>query len=111
MKAAVSQVRPYELLVTHLAVKALESSPDLPVQVLPRHVLLLHELDEPVDVPISVCNVLGYHTAVEVYEDLGLGTHHPFSLLYCEELCTVHTTEELLVVTRLLAFIIILQTL
>jgi len=59
---------------------------ELEEDLFPGEVLLLSQVhNEFVDVPRSVGYMLGYDRAMEVYEDLGFGAHHPVALLEGEE--------------------------
>ena len=58
VEAAMTILRSYEVPITNLAVECLYSTPHLPVDVFPRDVLLPHELNEPIHVPVSVCDML-----------------------------------------------------
>jgi hypothetical protein len=89
----------------------LQAAPDLPVNVFPRDALLLHELNEPIDIPVPISHVLSYHYSVEVNEDLRLGTDHPLSLVQCEQGTAIDAAVELGVrgLRALLAVLLILR--
>lgn len=75
-----------ELGLTNSAFKSDQARPDFPVDVLPLDLLLVvHKLDEAIQVKEPVWHVLSYHLTVEVNEDLGVRAHHPLVLLTCIE--------------------------
>jgi hypothetical protein len=61
MEATESQIRSYKFLVAGRAFERHKSSPYLPVDFLPRYVLFLEKLNEPIDVPVSICYMLRNH--------------------------------------------------
>lgn len=90
MLPALSQFTAHESALAHLALKADQSGPDLPVDVLPLDLLhVVHELDESVQVKEPVRHVLRYYLPVEVDENFGVRTHHPLVLIVGEKLSAV----------------------
>lgn len=93
MEPAVEEFIAWQGRLTHSALKSDYSSPDLPVDVLPLGALLVvHILDEPVEVEVPVSHMLNDDLSVEVNEDLGIRTHHPGILLVSIQLPTVDTS-------------------
>jgi hypothetical protein len=54
--------------------------------------VIVHELDESIQIEKTICHMLGNYLTMEVYEDLGVGTHHPGILLVGIELATVYAS-------------------
>jgi len=55
---------------------------------------IVHKLDESVQIEKSVCHMLGYDLAMEIDEDLSVGTHHPLILVISIQLSTVNAPVE-----------------
>ena len=91
MEAAVIELCAYELEIAVGALIVLQSGVNLEVDVLPGHSLLSEVHHELVDVPGLIRNVLGYHSAVGVHEDLSLRALHPLSLTQSVQGIAVHT--------------------
>ena len=64
--------------------------PNDPVDLLVADVLLGNELNEFVQVPVPVSNMLSNDCAVEVNEDVSFRADHPFPLLTRIQLVTVN---------------------
>lgn len=85
MLTALGKFTAYESILTDLALEADESCPDLPVDVLPLDTLLVvHELDESVQIKESVSHMLCNYLTVKVNEDLSIRAHHPLVLVIRE---------------------------
>ena len=85
----------YELRLTHGALKGDQAGPDLPVDVLPLDLLLVvHVLNEAVQVKEAVCYMLSYNLTMEVNENLSVCAHHPLVLLSRVQLAAIDTATE-----------------
>lgn len=91
VETAMTIFRCNEVPIACLALKCLDSAPYFPIDVLPRYVLLPHELNEPVHVPVPVCYMVSYDRPMKVYENFSLGTYHPVSLITCKQLTAIET--------------------
>ena len=90
MVPALMQLTSYKFRHAVLTLKSNEASPDLPVNILPFHQLLIVKvLDEPIDVKVPVRDVLRYNLPVEINENLSIGAHHPLVLILSEQLVAV----------------------
>lgn len=68
-----------------------EARPDFPVDILPFYVfLVVHKLDESIQVEEPISHVLRYDLAMEVNEYLCICAHHPLILLTCVELAAIN---------------------
>jgi hypothetical protein len=95
MVATVEQLGPDEVRLADCALEGDEMRPDLPVDILPLHLLLVvHELDEPVQVKEAVGHVLGDNLPMKVDEDFGVRAHHPLVLLAGVHLSTINAPVE-----------------
>ena len=94
MKTTMTILSSNELPITNLTLKREDPCPNLPIDVFPRYVLLLHELDKSIHVPVSVCYVLSNYRTMKINENLSSRTYHPFSLVISKQLITVDTSEK-----------------
>ncbi len=95
MVSTVEQFTAHELGFTGRAFESDQSSPNLPVNVLPLNLLLvIHILDESVEIEETVRNVLCNYLSMKINEYLGIRTHHPLILVTRIQLSTVYATTE-----------------
>jgi len=91
----VEELTAYELGLAYSALKGDQAGPDLPVDVLPLDLLLVvHVLNETVQVEEAVSNMLRYNLTMEVNENLSVCAHHPLVLLSRVQLATIDAATE-----------------
>ncbi len=89
---AMVELGAYKLRLAHCALEGNQTSPNLPIDVLPLYVLLvIHILNKAVQIKETVGNVLSYNLTVEINKDLGIGAHHPLILFACVQLPAIYT--------------------
>ena len=101
---AVTQLVSSEVRFASGAFESDEASPYFPVDVFPLDLfLVVHELNEAIQVEEPVRHVLSNNLAMEVNEDLGVGTHHPVVLFAGVESAAINApAQECLVLTPIL---------
>ena len=92
MLSALSQFISNKSILTNLTLKAYKTRPNLPIYVLPFYILLVvHELDEPIEIEESIGHMLSYNLSMKINEDFGIRAHHPLILIISEQLSTINT--------------------
>ena len=95
MVSAVEELAAYRLGLAHGALQRNQSRPDLPVDILPLNLLLVvHVLNETIQVKETISDMLRYNLTMEINEDLGVGAHHPLILFGRIKLPAVDATTE-----------------
>lgn len=93
MVTAMEEFTAYKLRFANSTVESYKASPDLPIDVFPLDLfLVIHVLDETIQIKKAICYVLSYNLPMEVDEDFGVCAHHPLILLTSVQLATVNAT-------------------
>ncbi len=92
MIAAMLEITTDESLSTRRAIKSLEPSPDLPVDITPRDLIFLKELNEFVEFPISIWNMLCDNGTMIINEYFRLWADDPLSLIRSKQAITIDTS-------------------
>ena len=93
MVSTMKQLTADKVRLAHCALEGHQAGPDLPIDVLPLDVfLVIHKLDETVQVEESVSNMLSDYLPMEVNKYLGICAHHPLVLLARVQLPTIYAS-------------------
>lgn len=93
MISTIRKLTTYELGFAYSTLKGDKSCPNLPIYVFPLDLfLIVHELDESIQIEKSIGHVLCDNLSVKIDEDFSIRTHHPNILVVCIQLATVNAS-------------------
>lgn len=82
---AVRKLTAYKFWFAFCAFKIYQSSPYLPIYILPFYLfLIIHKLYKSIQIEEPIRHVLSYNMPMKIYKYLSVRAHHPLILFICE---------------------------